>query len=192
MTEHHEGVTVGSAKARRRRRVKRPRGLGTVYKRGNIWWIRLRHGERPESSRSTSRKAAEDLLEKRLAEAHIGRATPDRGRASFGDLEQMLVDDMRANRRRSIGNVEKNILPRLREFFGAFKVKDIGYDAVNGYIAQRLKAVSPATVRYERAVLRRMFGIAYRAGKVDRVPAFPTVRVENARTGLPAPRTWSG
>src|SRR5437867_2482564 len=32
-----------------------------------------------------------------------------------------------------------------------------------------------------------MFGIAYRAGKVDRIPAFPTVRVENTRTGFCSP-----
>ncbi len=187
MAQQHEGGTPESAKRKKRRRVKRPRGLGTVYKRGNIWWIRLRHGERPESSGSTSREAAEDLLTKRLAEAHIGRTVPGGGRATFDDLEQMVLDDMRANQRRSLGNVEKNILPRLRQFFGAIKAKDIGYEAVSAYVAQRLKVVSPATVRYERAVLRRMFGLAYRAGKVDRVPAFPTVRVENTRTGFASP-----
>jgi integrase len=184
MAEQHEGGTTRSEKGTKRQRVKRPRGLGTIYKRGNIWWIRLRHGERSESSGSPSRKVAEELLERRLAEAHLGRAVPDGGRASYEDLERMLLDDMRANRRRSIGNVEKNILPRLREFFGAVKSSDISYDAVSGYIASRLKSVSPATVRYERAVLRRMFGIAHRAGKVGRIPAFPTVRVENARTGF--------
>lgn len=178
MTEQHGA---------KRRRVKRPRGLGTVYRRGNVWWIRLRHGERAESSGSARRQDAEDLLERRLAEARIGILMSEMGRASFEDLEQMLLDDMRANRRRSIGNVEKNILPRLRDAFGNIAARDITYDVVNGYIAHRLKAVSPATVRYERAVLRRMFGIAYRAGKVDRVPAFPTVRVENTRTGFASP-----
>jgi integrase len=178
MTERH------SAK---RRRSRRPRGLGTVYRRGNTWWIRLRHGARPESSGSARRQDAEDLLEKRLAEERIGRLVPERGRASFEDLQQMLLDDMRANRRRSVGNVEKNILPRLREVLGGTAARDITYDLVNGYIARRLNAVSPATVRYERAVLRRMFGLAYRAGKVDRVPAFPTVRVENTRTGFASP-----
>ena len=187
MAEQHERGTENAEGAKKRRRVKRPRGLGTVYKRGSIWWIRLRHGERPESSGSTNRKVAEDLLERRLAEAHVGRDVPNRGRAGFEDLERMLLDDMRANQRRSTRNVEKNILPRLREFFGALKLNDISYDSVNSYIAMRLKAVSAATVRYERAVLRRMFGIAYRAGKVGRVPAFPTVRVENTRTGFASP-----
>jgi integrase len=187
MATREGSATPESAKQKKRRRVKRPRGLGTVYKRGNIWWIRLSHGERPESSGSSSREAAEDLLKKRLAEAHMGRRTLTAGPASFGDLEEMLLDDMRANRRRSTTNVEKNILPRLRASFGAMNAADISYDAVSGYMAQRLKVVSPATVRYERAVLRRMFGIAYRAGRVDRVPAFPTVRVENARTGFASP-----
>jgi integrase len=63
---------------------------------------------------------------------------------------------------------------------------------VSGYVARRLGLVSPATVRYERAVLRRMFGIAYRAGKVERIPALPTIRVENARTGFATPEDIEG
>jgi integrase len=188
MAEQHEGVAPKSAGRKKERRVKRPRGLGTIYKRGRIWWIRVRHGDRPESSGSTSREVAEDLLKKRLAEAHVGRAVPAAGQARFDDLELMVLADMRANGRRSVHNVEKNILPRLRESFGALRLNEIGYEEVGGYIARRLKVASPATVRYERAVLRRMFGIAYQAGKVVRIPAFPTVRVENARTGFAGPK----
>src|SRR5206468_9472764 len=169
------------------RLMKRPRGLGTVYPRGRVWWIQC-PGEKPESSGSTRKKDAEDLLDKRLGEARIGRLVPGMGRANYADLERMLLDDMRANARRSIGNVEKNILPRLRAFFGGMRSGDITYDVVSAYIARRLTLVSRATVRYERAVLRRMFGIAFRAGKVDRVPPFPTVRVENARTNFCSPR----
>lgn len=167
--------------------MRRPRGLGSIYRRGRTWWIQC-PGEKAESSGSTRKKAAEDLLDKRLGEARVGRLVPDLGRACYADLERMLLEDMRANRRRSVGNVEKNILPRLRAFFGGLRARDITYDVVSAYVAHRLNLVSPATVRYERAILRRMFGIAFRAGKVDRVPAFPTVRVENVRTNFCSPQ----
>src|SRR5258705_10467754 len=126
--------------------MRRPRGLGSIYRRGRTWWIRC-PGEKAESSGSTRKKAAEDLLDKRLGEARIGRLVPDLGRACYADLERMLLDDMRANRRRSIGNVEKNILPRLRAFFGGLRARDITYDVVSAYVAHRLNLVSNATVR---------------------------------------------
>jgi integrase len=170
------------------KRVKRPRGLGSVFQRGRVWWIKMPgHGAHSESSGSTHRQDAEDLLDKRLAEMRIGRFMPEAGRATYEDLERMLLDDMRANQRRSIENVEKNILPRLRAFFGGMRARAITYDVVSAYVAQRLRIVSPATVRYERAALRRMFGIAYRAGKVERIPALPTVRVLNTRTNFCSP-----
>lgn len=173
----------------KRQRRKRPRGFGAVYQRGeDNWWIRPPGGKREPGGKT--RKEAEDLLEKRMAEARVGRLIPECGRASFDDLEQMLLDDMRANGRRSIRNVELSILPPLRSFFSGMRARDISYDVVSGYVARRFAAKpkpAAATVRYERAVLRRMFNIAYRAGKVDRVPAFPSIRVENTRTGFCSP-----
>jgi len=170
----------------KRQRRKRPRGFGAVYQRGpENWWIRPPGGKREPGGET--RKEAEDLLEKRMGESRIGRLVPEAGRATYGDLEGMLLDDMRANRRRSVGAVEKYLLPPLRRFFGEMRAREVTYDVVSGYIARRLAVVSPATVRYERAVLRRMFGIAFRAGKVDRIPALPTIRVENSRTGFCSP-----
>ena len=81
--------------------MKRPRGLGTIYRRGRKWWIRC-PGGKAESSGSTRKKDAEDLLDKRLGEVRLGRLVPDLGRACYADLERMLLDDMRANGRRSL------------------------------------------------------------------------------------------
>ena len=186
MTEQHESGTPETGKRTKRRHVRRPRGMGCVYRRHSRWWVKFRVGSewRFESSDSVNKGDAEDLLKKRLGEAGEGRVP---ARIGFSDMERMLLDDMRANRRRSIENVEKSILPRLREFFGAMKAENIDYSTVSRYVALRLKAASPATVRYERAVLRRAFSIAYRAGKVSQVPLFPTVRVENTRTGFASP-----
>src|SRR4029078_2923928 len=105
--EHEDGA--GDVRRAKRRYARRPRGMGAVFKRGRTWWIRLPGHGKSESSESTRREDAERLLEQRLAEAHIGRSVPDMGRATFSDLERLVLDDMRANRRRSVANVEKNI-----------------------------------------------------------------------------------
>ncbi|OFV84990.1 MAG: hypothetical protein A2W26_04690 [Acidobacteria bacterium RBG_16_64_8] len=170
-------------------RQPRPRGTGSVYKRGRVWWIRVCHGAKPESSGSVRKADAQDLLDKRLAEASVGRLMgPSPGRATYADLEAMLLADLRANRRRSADDVEKFRLPHLRAFFGDMPAKDITYDVVTGYVARRLVTASPSTVSYETKLLGRMFKIAYRAGKVDRVPAFPTVSIgDNARKGFCSP-----
>ncbi len=41
-----------------------------------------------------------------------------------------------------------------------------------------------ASVKYELAILRRAFSIAVRQGRIPSRPAFPTIRVDNARSGF--------
>ena len=49
----------------------RKKGPGALYKRGDVWWIRLRHNGKVlrESSCSDDKAVAEDLLKKRRGEA---------------------------------------------------------------------------------------------------------------------------
>ena len=68
-------------------------------------------------------------------------------------------------------------LRHVRRAFGTMLARDITFDQVNAYVANRLEDAKPATVRYERALLGRMLQLAYHAGKLDRIPALPTVAV---------------
>jgi integrase len=169
-------------------RRKRAKGCGAIFQRDRTWWIRP-PGGRKESSGSTVKADAERLLDRRMGEARVGRLMPEIGRAAYDDLERMLIDDMRANGRRSVGNVEKSILPPLRAFFGGMRAREIGHAEVSAYIARRLGAgAARATVRYERWALRRMFVLAVIAKKMDAVPMFPAVNVgDNARKGFCSP-----
>ncbi len=168
--------------------AKRPRGFGAVFQRGRIWWYRC-PGEPSKSSKSTVKEVAEGLLQKRLDELRLGEATGiDPGRATYEDLERALLADLRAKQRRSIDNVEKFRLPRLRAFFGGMRARDINYNVLNAYVARRVQAARPATVLYELKLLKRAFGIALRAELVHRIPAFPTVGIgDNARKGFATP-----
>ena len=177
-----EGTMKGPKKP-----LRRPPGMGTIYQRGGVWWVRV-PGEKPQSARTRDKKEAEDLLAKMVGVQAIGGLVPDRGRASYEELETMFITDLRANGRRSAENVEKYRLPHLRLYFGGMKARDITYDVVNGYVARRLATAARATVSQEVKHLKRMFALAHRAEKVDRVPAFPTVAIgDNARKGFVEP-----
>jgi integrase len=177
-------VTGGEMK-----RPPRPKGTGSIYRRGRVWWIRCEHGAKPESSGSIRKADAQELLDKRLAEASVGRLNlANVGHATYADLEGMLLADLRANGRRSVEDVERYRLPHLKAFFGEMRARDITYDVVTGYVARRMAHASASTVSYEAKLLSRMFKIAQRAGKVDRMPAFPTICIgDNARQGFCSP-----
>jgi integrase len=172
----------------------RPGVTGSVYLRGRIWWIKFydRLGNaRYESSRSTLKSDADTLLRKRLGEVATGRRLigTDVERTTFEDLERMTVDDYRINGRKSLDTVQASFRA-LRQQFASWRARDMTYDELASYAAARLEAGhKPATVRRELAVLHRAFVLAVRAGKAE-CPPFPTMHVENARTGFFEEGDW--
>lgn len=174
------------------------RGLGRVYSRGKgeekWWWIEFwyRGKQYREAAHSTARKAATDLLKKRLGEIGQGRVTgPSAERLTLGDLLGMVEDDYALNERKS-----KPPLARLREHFGEdARALDLTHDVLMRYARKRrspvrshdgktLQGAAAATVRNEIAVLGRALTLAYRSGKLPQRPPLPTIRVENARAGF--------
>jgi len=164
------------------------RGLGGVYLRGGVWWLRYsyRGTKRRESSHSVNRTDAVKLLKRRLGEMGQGKAPgPDPEKVSLTDLAGMLRDDYGVNGRRSLDRADRS-LAHLTEFFGAdTKALDITADRLNAYVNARREAqAAPATVRCELAALKRAFNLAVRAGRLVSRPPFPLIQVRNARTGF--------
>lgn len=162
------------------------RGFGRLYLRGQIWWIQyyFRGTLHRESSESVNRSAAVKLLKRRLGEMGQGRlAGPRVERTTFEDLAGMLVDDYKANGRKSLDRAERSI-EHLRVAFGLSRAVDITPDRMSAYVASRLSVAKPATVRLELAALGRMFTLGVRAGKVSHRPLLPTLEVKNTRTGF--------
>jgi hypothetical protein len=104
----------------------------------------------------------------------------------------MLKEDYVVNERRSLDRALRAI-DHLRDFFGHDRAIEITADRITAYAARRRDEpskpgskgfVKPATIRNELAALKRMFSLAVRAGKLPVRPAFPVIRVENARTGF--------
>ncbi len=176
---------------------KRARGLGLVYqpkytdpvtherKTAATWWIQfsVRGTRFRESSRSMNRVDAVRLLKQRLAEAANGRPVgPQIERVKFEDLVRILLDNYRANGRRSLRRVEGGV-KHLREFFGDYRAIDITEDRLNAYIIHRKQQeAANATINRELAALKRAFRLAGK--KVGEPPRFQMLRESNTRKGF--------
>jgi hypothetical protein len=131
--------------------MKKARGLGFVYqptyrdqvtgkqKTASTWWLQysVRGKRYRESAGSSNQAVAVKLLKKRLGAAAEGRPVgPDIEKTTFEDLARILLDNYRANGRRSLSRVE-DAVEHLREFFGDSMAIDIMEDRLSAYIVHR-------------------------------------------------------
>ena len=164
------------------------RDFGHLYRRGDTWWIRYSVGGQRyrESSGSTSEREAEKFLARREAELAVGSFTaPDVKRTTFADLEQMLRDEYVVQGYRSLDRVDCSF-KRLATRFAGVRANAITLDRLNRYVRERLEArAALGTIWNELKALKAAFHLALRAGRVARVPAFPTLEgADNVRTGF--------
>lgn len=140
--------------------MKRTRGLGGVYQRGQTWWIQFFvHGKRVrESAGSSNRADAVRLLKQRIADVQAGKPVGSQiDRTTLADLTEILLNDYRANGRRSIDRVE-DAIKHLREFFAEIRLVKLTPDRFTAYqVQRRAEGAANATVNYELAMLRRGF-----------------------------------
>jgi integrase len=178
------------------------RGLGRVFrptyrdrKNGErreipTWWIQFSVNGKcvRRSSGSNNRAAAVRMLKSQLGEAARGRPVgPEIDKTCFADLERILIDDYKANGRRSLESVERR-LKHLRDYFGLYRARDISTDRIVSYIAQRQqKGALPSTINRELAALRRGFNLALDAGRVAQKPKIKLLAEHNARRGFIEP-----
>ena len=165
--------------------TKRTRGSGSLLKRGRFWWIRYSvDGRRcDESSRSEKKTDAVKLLRQRLTEVDEGRYQgPQATRLTFEDLAGMVTDhyDGRRSAKRLGG-----ALGHLHQHFGHYRAKAITADKLTWYLkVRRTEGAADGTIKFELAILRKAMNLALRADKLQRVVPFPTIKLENARTGF--------
>lgn len=161
--------------------------MGMIYKRGNKWWVKYYRAGKPfyESTRSTKKKTAQDLLRRREGEITDGRFVGTHAdKVRFEGMGENLLNDYKANGRRSLPGVQRTV-KRLTEFFGGRRAVEITTADVRGYIAQRQEEkAAAATIMNDLAALKRMFNLALQAGEIHHKPYIPRVRVDNARKGF--------
>ena len=165
------------------------RGMGGIYKRGPVYWIRFHHRGREyrESSRSTERGEAVRLLKRRLADLHEGRPS--------GSVEERVTFDQLAADYLSERTLKGVPAPRLawskarvahlRTFFEKYRAVEIATAAMREYAKVRIAAgAKPGTVNRDFSVLSRMFTLAIQAGRLARRPYIPRLPEGSPRQGF--------
>jgi integrase len=179
--------------------MKQTRGLGFVYqpvyvdkrtgerKTAATWWVQYSvRGKRfRESSGSSNRVDAVKLLKRRIGDASQGRTIgPQAEKTRFKQLTQMLIDDYRANGRRSLKRIKASV-GHLLAFFGDEFAMDVTGDRIASYVAYRQdEKAAPATINRELAALKRAFRLGEKVGKVMQRPEVSMLREDNRRKGF--------
>jgi integrase len=132
-----------------------------VFKRKNKYWIDYYDSQKnriQESSHSSSKRDAEDLLSIRKSE--ILRGTFKRPvKITFKELGTKYMEYAKVNKRSWLR--DQQMLESLTKFLGSERqVKEIYPADIEGFKLHRRKEVSSSTVNRELALLKRMFNLA--------------------------------
>jgi integrase len=173
------------------------RGHGTVYQRGQTWWVQysLRGQVYRESSHSPDRKVALKLLKQRLGETSRGRVVgPIAEKVTLADMKEALLTDYRLRGNRSVATAE-HFARNLVAYFGeTARALDITSDRITSYAEARQKqGLANASINRETACLRHMFNLMAKAGRLsrDHVPAVPRLEEAAPRRGFLEPADFA-
>ncbi len=170
--------------------MSRPKGTGCIYQRAgtSLWWVKYsRNGKSIcESSRTTDKRKAGNMLRRRLGEISTGvYLGPQVERTMVDELAQDFLSEYRANNRRSVGNASARWLLHLKPFFGVCRAAEVSTPLLNRYIESRQQqGAKNATINRELAALKRMLNLGRRNQKVRNLPVFPRLEENNVRSGF--------
>jgi integrase len=151
----------------RQRKVK----VKGIYQRGKTWWITYCVGgrQRFESSFSTKKRDAQELLDIRKGAVREGRLKLPRSNAPRFDgyAHSFLLTVQYPTTRKRYRSSVRN----LAVYFTNMKLSDITPDAIDDFKEKRLSnGIRTATVNRDLAVLRRMMRLAERKRLISQSP----------------------
>ena len=163
--------------------------MGSLYQRGNTWWIKYyRQGKYyRESSGSIKKMVAKKLLNRREGDIAKGK-TPgvQFDKISFEDLAENFLRDYRVNQKKSLAKATRSV-NHLATAFERLAVPQITTPRINAFIESRInEGAANATINRELAALKRMMNIGAQQTPpmVDRVPHIPMLEENNVRKGF--------
>jgi integrase len=162
--------------------------MGTIYLRGDTFWIQYhRDGRRyRETVRSSKKTDATRLLRLREGDAEKGiPITPKVGRLTFTEAAEDLINDYKVNGKKSLPHAQRRIDLHLAPVFGGRRMAGISTADIRAFIAARLEAkAAPGEINRELALLKRMYTLAIQGGKLLTRPHVPMLAENNVRTGF--------
>lgn len=191
--------------------ARREKGTGSVYQIGRIWWISYRHPDgsrKSESSGSPNVTAARRLLRRRIgAREHGLPVIPNVEKVTFEQAAKAVEEDFANSGKKSGDEVERRVRLHLTPYFGGRRLVGITPSDIRSYTTKRLaakivvrkarldsdgnvvepevtKPVSPAEVNRELQILKRIFSLAVKDGKLAARPHIAMLREDNVRQGF--------
>jgi integrase len=163
-------------------------GSGSLYLRGDVWWIRVSVGNKQhrESSKSTKKADAIKLRDKLLGKKH--RRELSGGPAENVLISELLDDVLKSDIEESTRHIWRLVIEKnLRPFFGKIRAARLSTDLLDDYREQRIQAGrAHSTANRELSILRTAFHNARKRTppKVTAVPFFPMVKETTVRSGF--------
>lgn len=180
---------------------------GRVFKhpRSRFWYMAISVGGkeirkstklRYDSKKLNERNAARMLDDFLAREREAENPTGDDGVVRYETLRELLLRDYRERGHRSLEAVKRVPLKHLDRAFSGKPVKifTADRDRVSEYRTGRLgEGAAPASVNYELAILRRMFRLGVKNGRITpaMVPWIEIHDPRNARQGFVTPEQFA-
>ncbi len=163
--------------------------MGSIFKRGNVLWIKYYRAGKPyrESTHSAKETDAKRLLKMREGQVIENRFPGLKiERVRFDELAQDVLNDYRVNGKKSLPRAERSSR-HLKAFFEGMRAIDVTTEQVRSYILQRQKEEAEnGSINRELSFLKRMFNLAkgMTPPKVNQVPSIPRLQENNVRQGF--------
>ena len=139
--------------------------MGSIYKRGNVYWIQYYRNGKPyrETTKSKKEADAKRLLKKREGEISDGKLPGIYfDRVKFDELAEDFLRDYRINQKKSLDKAERSVNHPKKRFEG-YPIPKITTPNIQAYIEHRMnEGAANATINRELSALKRVLNIGAR------------------------------
>lgn len=167
--------------------------MATVYKRGNVWWVRFQWNgqEIRRSAHTTLKGEAREYLSAVQSEYRSLKLT-GKTRVTFAHAMTEYIESRVSQKKLSTIKSYQQCLRVLLKEFSTKKIDEVTDVAIADFEARQQKRVAPSTVKHYRAVLSGIFKTAVRRGWADRNPCrdLEPIKIDNARYRFLTDKEW--